>query len=380
MEEQSKRALVTIRLIRDIVPIEGADAIECAVVDGWQCVVKKGEFTAGDLCMYHEIDSILPAGVQCYEFLVTKQGREYERGRGARLRTIKLRGQIAQGLALPLLLSMNPSNFAVGEDITDLMGVYKYEAPVQASLQGQGRGNYPSWLPKTDQERVENCFASLFTGDFEYQHTIPETGQVITKTRDRLTDDDVFVCEEKLEGSSMTIYKDRDGNLGVTSRTVDLKLEQQGNSFVDAAKASGILEALGQVDTSTGGIAIRGELIGLGIQGNIYKLKSTEFHVFDVYSEQQMDYVPFKSRNLFLGVLEEFLPTYSKAIKKVPYLGLFGPGKMTVEEVVAFADGESALAKTKREGVVFKSAAPLTRHKRLVTFKAVSRSYLLSEK
>lgn len=379
MGEETTRALVTIRLIRDVIPIEGADAIECVVVDGWQCVAKKGEFQIGDKCMYHEIDSILPEA-ESYAFLIAKQGRQYERGFGARLRTIKLRGQISQGLALPLLPTMNPNLFAVGEDITDLMGVYKYEAPVNQSLAGNSRGNYPSWLPKTDQERVENCFASLFTGDFEYQHTIPETGAVITKKRDRLLSTDAFVMEEKLEGSSMSIFKDRDGVIGVTSRTVNLSLDNVGNSFVDAAKASGILEALEGVDTEYGGIAIRGELIGPGLPNtgmNIYKRTTNAFYVFDVFSEALMDYLAYPARLEFLDSVEKFGRI---KIDRVPFLGTWRAGELSVEDVVKSADGISELYNTKREGVVFKSLVPLTRHSKIVSFKAVSRSYLLSEK
>lgn len=91
------RKLATIREIKDIQPIEGADRIEVATVDGWQVVIKKGEFKVGDKIIYIEIDSIVPEREE-FEFL---------RDRKFRVRTIKLRKQISQGLIMPLSILGN---------------------------------------------------------------------------------------------------------------------------------------------------------------------------------------------------------------------------------------------------------------------------------
>lgn len=96
------RRLATFRTIDDLSPIEGADLIEVATIGGWKVVVKKGEFKVGDGCVYFEIDSFLPDGVPAWQFLVDKQGREFEGVRGHRLRTVKLRGTTSQGLVLRL--------------------------------------------------------------------------------------------------------------------------------------------------------------------------------------------------------------------------------------------------------------------------------------
>ena len=95
------RKLATIRRIDALTPIDGADAIECATVGGWKVVVKKGEYTVGDLAVYCEIDSWIPTELAAF-LSKGKEPREFEGIKGERLRTVKLRGQLSQGLLLPL--------------------------------------------------------------------------------------------------------------------------------------------------------------------------------------------------------------------------------------------------------------------------------------
>ena len=86
------RKLASIQKIVDLQPIPKADRIEVATIQGWQCVVKKGEFQVGDLCVYFEIDSLLPE----------KPVFEFMRDRKFRVRTIKLMKCVSMGLILPL--------------------------------------------------------------------------------------------------------------------------------------------------------------------------------------------------------------------------------------------------------------------------------------
>src|SRR5437868_5252327 len=92
------RVLASFRTVDAIEPIEGADAIELAVVGGWKVVTKKGEFNSGDLCVYVEIDSFMPDGVPAWQFLIDKQPKMMGGAKGHKLRTIRLRGQTSQGL------------------------------------------------------------------------------------------------------------------------------------------------------------------------------------------------------------------------------------------------------------------------------------------
>ena len=151
------RKLATIRKIDAVRPIEGADAIECAVLGGWTVVIKRGEYQAGDLAVYLEIDSWVPHDL--VPFLSKGQApREYNGVKGERLRSIRLRGQLSQGLLLPIDVTFFRDP---GTDVTEALGIQKWEAPVPAQLAGEVKGVFPVFIPKTDQERVQNLTAEL---------------------------------------------------------------------------------------------------------------------------------------------------------------------------------------------------------------------------
>lgn len=373
------RKLVTLRKILDISPIENADAIEVATVDGWKVVVKKGEFSVGMVVVYFEIDSVLPQGRPEFEFLMARgcKDQPVEDGSvvyGHRLRTIKLRGQVSQGLIIPLPSDCHleietktlvptvlfPCEVDVGidgflrltldDDLSALYGVKKYEKPTPAQLQGMVRGCYPGWLPKTDQERIQNCYRHIPTNMFE--------------------------VEEKIEGSSMTIYHNGE-EAGVTSRNLDLKMDQEGNTFVNVAKASGLFDALEnfQLCRENTRIAIRGELIGPGIQENIYKLTNHKFHVYDIWIDDRY-LTPSERREFIADFIVDFAETsvvqYARCLKVIDVLF------EDVDEIIQSANGQSELAPVRREGLVFKSAE-LVRNN-VFSFKAISPEYLLKEK
>jgi RNA ligase (TIGR02306 family) len=336
------RKLATIRMIDALNPIEGADAIECATVGGWKVVVKKGEYSVGDLAVYCEIDSWIPT--ELAPFLSKgKEPREFEGIKGERLRTVKLRGQLSQGLLLPLLQGVDEIVQSEGEDVSELLGIIKWEMPMNAQLAGMARGNFPSLIPKTDQERVQNLKKEVAGA--------AESGLQ-------------FEITEKLEGSSMTCYL-IDGVFGVCSRNLDLK-ETEGNTFWQVARRDGI-EAEMRAIADHGDFAIQGELIGPGIQGNIYKLTQPEFRVFDVYNIQQGCYLnPADRRALIQGM----------GLMHVPFISVdkdLGVG--SVEEILQWAEDISILNPTvQREGIVFKEVNGG------MTFKAISNKYLLGEK
>jgi len=157
------RKLATIRKIDALNPIEGADAIECATIGGWKVVVKKGEYQVGEAAVYCEIDSWIPHTLAPF-LSKGKEPREFEGVKGERLKTIKLRGQLSQGLLMPLAevtKSFAEADFehvgdCEGMDVTDVLGVVKWEKPINAQLAGVCRGNFPSLIPKTDQERAQS--------------------------------------------------------------------------------------------------------------------------------------------------------------------------------------------------------------------------------
>ena len=341
------RKMATIRKIDALTPIVGADAIEAATIGGWKVVVKKGEFNVGDRAVYCEIDSWIPT--ELAPFLSKgKEPREYEGIKGERLRTVKLRGQLSQGLLLPhdTVWDKNMfdfNRFDEGDDVSEVLGIVKWELPMNAQLAGMARGNFPSVIPKTDQERAQNLVGEILAAT-----------QAGTK----------FEITEKLEGSSMTVYL-IDGEFGVCSRNLDLK-ETEGNTFWATARRDNIEKEMRAI-ADHGDFAIQGELIGPGIQGNIYKLTQPEFRVFDVYNVQAGEYLnPADRRALIVGM----------GLLHVPFISVdkdLGVG--SVEEILQWAEDISILNPTvQREGIVFKEVNGG------MTFKAISNKYLLGEK
>jgi RNA ligase (TIGR02306 family) len=337
-----QRKLASIRRITDIQPIPNADAIEVVVVGGWKVVTKKGEFNVGDLCVYCEIDSFLPIFPQ-YEFLRKSSYKKLSTGEeGFRLRTIKLRGQVSQGLVLPLSVLPAGRELFDGMDVTEVLSIIKYEPPIPASLAGKVKGLFPSFLHKTDEERVQNL-----ADEFGILHLFQPN-----KT---------YYVTEKLDGSSATFYF-RNGEFGVCSRNLEL-LETPDNTFWKVARDLKIEEKLGTLDDN---ICLQGELIGEGIQGNQYKIKGQTVRFFNAYNIDTRTYLPLDSfKNLMNELDLEMVPILSEDFKF----------SSTIDELLKYAEEKSQLnPEFDREGVVIRS------HDRTISFKVISNKFLLNEK
>jgi RNA ligase (TIGR02306 family) len=328
------RKMASIRKIDDIRPIEGADAIEAARVNGWWVVVaKKDEFKVGDLCIYLEIDSFVP--YQLAPFLCKgKEPREFNGVKGEQLRTIKLRGQLSQGLILPMKhLTNYGADLVEGSDLTEQLGIQKWEKPISAQLAGMARGNFPSFIRKTDQERIQNMLEVL-DSPYLYQMTT------------------------KLDGSSMTVYWN-ESQMGVCSRNIDLKLDQEGNTFVDTAK-----RIFGE--RVFDGLAIQGELMGPGVQGNRENLTQREFFVFDIWDIYEQRYRSTAEVTAFCG---------QHGLRHVPVLnGAAIIEGLTLDDLLEEADNTKSLNHPVAEGIVFK------RIDGGESFKVISNKFLLGEK
>jgi ATP-dependent RNA circularization protein (DNA/RNA ligase family) len=165
----------------------------------------------------------------------------------------------------------------------------------------------------------------------------------------------------------MTVYLMK-GEFGVCSRNMDLK-ETEGNSFWATARKDDIEAKMRAVDEYWD-FAIQGELIGPGIQGNIYNLKETEFRVFDVYNIQTGEYLKPAARRDLIGWMDlKHVPVIAATADMYDTLGL-----TDIPQLLGFAEGKSVLGDTEREGVVFKQVDGG------MSFKAISNKYLLGEK
>lgn len=348
------RQLATIQTIAEVQPIDGADSIEKVRVNDWWCVAKKGEFKEGDLCVYFEIDSLLPKDNPAFAFLekgtktkrMTVDGVEYE---GYRLKTVRLRGQISQGLALPVETFRDVGFFKattrmVGEDVTPSLGVVKYEPPIPAQLVGKMKGNFPAFIPKTDEERVQNL------GDLLAEH-----------------EGTLMYLTEKIDGTSATFYK-KDGVFGVCSRNIDM-YETEDNTHWKVARALGMEELLPD------NTAIQGEIYGDSIQKNPLKVQGHHFAAYNIYDIEKGEYYSFVDFEQFCS---------EKGIETVPILGASVVLPGTVEAILVDADGPSVLCgEAMREGVVWRPMVEARVRMRgqdgqRFSFKAISNEYLLN--
>jgi RNA ligase (TIGR02306 family) len=355
---ESARKLATVRRIAALDPIEGADRIVCATVDGWQLVTAKDNgFEVGDLCLYFEIDSWVPTSIAPF---LTRDGhvpKEYNGVQGERLRTKKLKGQVSQGLILPLDRACGepgsdfryywgepdgPMWVEEGTDLTEVLGVQKYEKPVPANLAGQAKGNFPSFIPKTDEERIQNLTRVLD----RWCHLITPLTWEVT---------------EKMDGSSMTVYF-CDNNFGVCSRNFDL-IETPTNSFWQAARDADLRNKMTVYGRQ---LAIQGELIGPGVQGNKYQMNHLRFKVFNIYDIEAKKYLsPSERKRVCLDLELDHVPV----LHEQWFMGLDD----NVELYVLTADGDSLYnPKVLREGLVWKCWESPSQ-----SFKAISNKWLL---
>jgi len=338
-----ERKLATIRKIINIEPIDGADKIEVATVDGWKVVVKKDEFKIGELAIYCEIDSFISHEIAPF-LSKGKEPKEFEGIKGERLRTVRLRGQLSQGLLLPIepTCASIESLLFEGLDVTTPLGIIKWEPKIPAQLAGQVKGNFPEGVPKTDQERIQNVNRSTF----DFYRTLS------------------WEVTEKLHGSSCTFYVDGEGGFHVCSRNLDLK-EDENNAYWKAARKYDIENKLKLAGLKN--IAIQGELIGEGINGNQYK-SVLDFYVFDMYETETYTYATPQMRQILAEQL---------GLKHVPVLvnGYIFKDDESIQSLLTLAEGKSKLNDSNREGLVFKSMLPGNG-----SFKAISNEWLLNEK
>lgn len=341
------RKLASVQEIAEKKAIEGADAIEAVRVNGWWVVAKKNEFEVGDKCIYFEIDSFLPV-IDTFEFLRKSCFKSTQHlGDGFRLKTIRLRGQISQGLVIPVshLDKIGyRGSLELGTDLTKILMVKKYEAPIPAQLAGQVEGAFPSFIPKTDQERCQNLVAE------------------IKKAYD---DSETFEVTIKLDGSSTTVFYNNE-ETGVCSRNLHLKDNEANsrNTFIRVAHDTGLIDALNKMKIN---IAVQGEVMGPGVQGNREKLEKPDLFIFDIYDINQGRYL-FPSERM---AMLDSLRSYGYRGQHVP---VFETRTFLqtheIDKLLKMAEGPS-LKHDIREGLVFKS------HTTDFSFKVISNQFLL---
>lgn len=359
------RKLATIRLIDEVSPVENADRLEQVAIGGWRVVVGKGEFKKGDKIVYFEIDSALPVNDERYDFLKERCLKRWMNHgelilETIRIKTIKLRGVISQGLVMPITLFPELAlNFNVGDDVTEILGIEHYDELAEkcgriqgvCKIAGNAKGNFPSHIfPKSDEERLQSL-SEYFDGRFE---------------------DEEFEVTEKFDGSSATyIYSPSnrpDDPFYVCSRNLELK-EEEGNLYWDIAKKYDILNKLKSFYEETGKeLVVQGEIIGPGVNKNRDQYTEHEFRVYRIGdAENHETFTPgvcFETCGKLGLPHVKVIKNRFKAFKELK----------TMEAFLEFVKGKTDRGH-EREGMVFKSNKNGELH-----FKVINNDYLLKEK
>lgn len=342
------RKLASIQRIWKIEPIDGADRIELAHVLGWQCVVNKGQFQPTSLAVYFEVDSFLPIR-PVFEFLRSSSYRKTDvMGEGYRLRTMKFRGQISQGLLLPINSFPELSyDMEQGKDVTDLVGVKKWEIEERISTGGTMIGTLPYDIPHTDETRVQ---------------AEPELIQAFAGLE--------YYISTKMDGSSHSIGLDEEG-FHVTGHNYEYK-DDGKSPFYEFVKSRGLEQKIHSYAEKNGlkTFTIQGELCAPGIQQNRLRLLKPEWYVFTI-----------RENGKRVG-LERMLKICRELdLENVPIeeVGMDLPSKYpTVESLLERADGSYPKG-GKKEGIVIRPTEPVfcPLISASLSMKVVSNRYLL---
>ena len=336
-----ERKMATVERIAEIRAIPEADKIVSYKIKGWWVTDSIGKYEVDQLVVYCEPDSWIPTEIAPF-LSKGKEPREFNGVKGEKLRTIRLKRVLSQGLLLPLSILAEGNTgeeflWEEGNDVSDILNVTKWEAPVNAQLAGLARGSLPSGLIKTDQERIQNIGSNL-------KYYVGKT----------------FEVTEKLYGSSCTMYLDNEDDFHVCSRNLDLKFDEN-NSFWKAAIKYDIENKMRKAQMQ--GLYLQGELLGVGIQNNQYKT-DLEFYVYNIYDTNRCEYAPSFNRQQITAAL---------GLKHVPVLcTVVLTAEDTVESILEAAEGVSKLNGSNREGIVYKCVEDPS-----ISFKAVSRQWQL---
>lgn len=324
------RKLASVRVIDDLTPIEGADRIEVARLDGWNVIVQKGLYSIGDKVVYFEIDSLLPIRDE-YEFL---RDRCYVKSpEGFRIKTMKMRGVVSQGLVMPY-----DGDEPVGTDLTETLGVALYEKPLPVNTNTNIVNNWPWFIHKTDQERVQNI-------------TVPRIPYEVTL---------------KYDGSSCTVYR-RGDHIGICSRNYEI--DKSGPYWEAAQSVVEALEAYGM------DYAVQGELMGPGVQGNPMGFNRYHFFVFDIWDIERQQYLTPDERYNLLDTWQDFALIEEAQVLYEEWTPaeVYDSEQHLRDDILAMADLTTAGGKP-IEGIVFKALDGS------FSFKAINNKYLLKEK
>lgn len=333
-----ERKLASIQQVVDVQLHPNAERLDIIKVLGWNLVAKRGEFKPGDKCCYVECDAVLPDQPQ-FEFM---------RDRKFRVKTVRLRGAISQGIAFPLQFLELPADLPVGADVTERLGVKKFVHPLELTTGGDAVGGFPHFIPQTDETRIQS---------------VP---LVLDRWRGQQ-----FTTTEKLEGCSMTVAWN-DAKHYVCGRTQQLA-DKPNSLYWNVVHKLKIDERLASVNVGFTNIAVQGEVVGPKVQGNWYELAELDFYIFNVFDVSNHRYLPYEESRKAAKML---------GLKHVPFRGFLTiEADTTVDSLVAGVSGMKSILNPNKliEGLVVR---PLVETVDLelgrLSFKVINPEYLLA--
>jgi RNA ligase (TIGR02306 family) len=266
---------------------------------------------------------------------------EFLKERKYRVKTIKLKKQISQGLILPL----PEGAWRVGDDLTDLLGVTKYAKDIEE--------RQPNWL-----RRIWNYLTHKPSSNFP-KHLVPITDEERIQNIPEILEDrkgDIYIVSEKLDGSSITIIMDKK-KFRICSRKFELYNDNEWSQVFKSTQFKKYMLKLAEY-YQTNNIIVQGEFIGKP-QGNKYKLEQNEIRLFNIYVNGER-----LLQDHFYMVCKLFQIPCCPLIATVPL-------DFTLPEIIAYAEGKSKLYNIDREGVVFRCI------KTGFSFKVISNKFLI---
>lgn len=343
------RQLATIEEISEISSIEGADRIVAAKVRDWTVVVRKDEFNVGDVVVFFEIDSALPMSMSQFDFLATRGTKQDDDDGGWYhvLKTVRLKGVYSQGLVLPIDQFFD--EYDIGSDVTEKIGIGKWEKPLPNQGVRSGlrtKGSFPSeYANKTDSERIQNLgnIWSFITAE-------------------------PWVITEKVDGTSLTVLCDYNGDFRVCSR--NWEIHEGDNLYWNVARQHFF-------DSLKPGEVIQAEIVGPGIQGNPLGLSKVQPFMFSFIRDRK--YLPFGKMPVDLW---NYIVPFRTLERREIGATNFDISPYSIQELISEVDGIKSKVNPERsaEGLVFHTLygniiPQLGRN----TFKIINNRYLLKK-
>jgi len=354
------RKLASIQVIKAVQEIPDADKVQQVWVNGWSVVVSKTtEYRQHDPVLFFEIDSFIDVQDERFAFLADRGVKTNHAGEvGHVVKTIRLKKTYSQGLILPLGLFPEITDDLIfeGSDVTELLGIKKWEPPIPADLRGTIKGLFPSWVSKTSAERVQNL-GGIFPLD------------------------DNWVATEKIDGTSVTYILDEERNFRVCSRNLELK-KSEGNVYWRAATLFDIedkLKSLRDLYPDLRAYVLQGEIFGEGINKNPLGQKGIKFVPFNLQLAHYLTGNVTEQGNSFWNdeSIVSLLPSYIGFDPPPFYRDLAPP--QSIEEALAQVEGLKSLVNPERqaEGIVWWRTI---NDPEIRNFKAINNKLLLKEK